>query len=142
VAGAILLFRRERKLAALLVVASAGFVAAAEAFPSKPYPFFARYVLPALPALAVLASVACARLAAVARADRHRSAARWAAIVALALLLVSPLVRSARFVAAMEPDTRDVARDWLRDALPDGARLLTTPYGPILAGARPLGPPS
>jgi len=138
VAGAAVLLRRDWRLAGLLVAAGAGFVAVMEVFPAKPYPFFARYVLPAVPPIVVLAGIVCARLGSVATHGRAPAAFRIGAIVVLAIVFMAPALRTARFVRAMYPDTRDVARVWLRANLPPRVRLLTTSYGPLLPGARAL----
>jgi len=134
VAGAVALSRRNRGTAFLLVLWSLGYTAVAEAMPAKPYPFFARYVLPALPPLAALAGVALARLAALVRESRLTRARRLASaatVVSALALVVAPA--ALRAVTAL-PDTRDQARAWALANVPAGAVLWVSPYGP------PIGP--
>ena len=108
-AGAVLLARRDRARAALLLV----FPVALFLYLSFQSRFFGRWLLPVYPALALLAGYAIARGA---EALRER-APRWEApalAVTCAVLLWQPLAADARSMAVLgHEDTRAIARDWL-----------------------------
>ena len=94
---------------------------------------FERFVLPALPVLAVLTGVLLWRLV-----DRTGWSARTKAtaiVVAAALLLVAPVSNTLRFDWLLtQPDTRTLAKDWIEENVPEGARVLAHSNGPQLAG--------
>jgi 4-amino-4-deoxy-L-arabinose transferase-like glycosyltransferase len=135
-AGAAVLWRRRRGAAVLVGLWALGYAAVAEAMPAKPYPFFARYVLPAIPPLAALAGVAMAALAGAARARGRSPTARALAAVAATLVLAPLAVRAAAVAATALPDTRDQARAWVLANVPAGAVLWVTPYAPPIGPAR------
>jgi hypothetical protein len=108
-AGALLLARRDRARAALLLA----FPVVLLLYLSLQSRFFGRWLLPVYPALALLAGYAIARAAAWvgARAPRWQAPALAAAVV---LLLWQPLAADARSMAVLgQEDTRAIARDWL-----------------------------
>src|SRR5918994_368497 len=108
-AGAVLLARRDRARAALLLA----FPVALFVYLSFQSRFFGRWLLPVYPALALLAGYAIARGA---EALRER-APRWEApalAVTCAVLLWQPLAADARSMAVLgHADTRAIAREWL-----------------------------
>ena len=108
-AGAVLLARRDRGLAALLLV----FPLALFLYLSVQSRYFGRWLLPVYPMLALLAAFAVVRGFDALRARAPRW--RWAAAaVAGVLLLWQPLAADARSMAVLgKRDTRAIARDWL-----------------------------
>jgi Dolichyl-phosphate-mannose-protein mannosyltransferase len=108
-AGAVLLARRDRGLAALMLV----FPVALFLYLSVQSRFFGRWLLPVYPLLALLAAYAVVRGYDALRARAPRW--RWAAAaVAGVLLLWQPLAADARSMAVLgKRDTRAIARDWL-----------------------------
>ncbi|MET0770160.1 MAG: glycosyltransferase family 39 protein [Solirubrobacteraceae bacterium] len=108
-AGAVLLARRDRARAALLLV----FPVALFLYLSFQSRFFGRWLLPVYPALALLAGYAVARGAEVLR----ERAPRWevpALALTCAVLLWQPLAADARSMAVLgHEDTRAIAREWL-----------------------------
>jgi hypothetical protein len=83
----------------------------AESFPAKPYPFFARYILPTVPLLAVGAGISCALLWDQLRVrDRARSHFAGALLI---LIVAATILPAALFCRYVVPDTRDLAMDWL-----------------------------
>ena len=108
-AGAVLLARRDRVRAALLLA----FPVALFVYLSLQSRFFGRWLLPVYPALALLAGYAVARAADALRVR----APRWevpALAGACAVLLWQPLAADARSMAVLgHADTRAIAREWL-----------------------------
>jgi hypothetical protein len=78
-----------------------------ETSPYKPPPNAERHVVPLLPFMALLAATAL-------QSGAARLADRRVAAALLAIVAVGPLYASARLTAAMQPDTRAAAADWLR----------------------------
>ena len=128
--GLIALLRRDRAAGALLAVSTLGLLLVVEVLPAKPYPFFARYALPAIPGLCALAGVGCVRI--VSWLGERGS---WRAVVAAAVV-AWPLVVTVRFTRGMYPDTRDRAATWLLENAAPGDWVLSTPYGPVLPRGR------
>jgi len=133
--GLAALWKRDRTGAVVLALASLAFLAVVEVLPAKPYPFFARYALPAMAPLCALAgigtSVSATHLSAV--FPRYKRALHCAVVL---LVLGLPVVRGIRFVWSMYPDTRDEAADWLVEHVPAGSVVMTTPYGLLLPRGR------
>jgi hypothetical protein len=90
----------------LLLAAVAVLYLVFESSPYKPPPNAERHVVPLLPFVALLAGIALQNAAA--RLGDLRVAAGLLAVVAS-----GPLYSSARMTAAMQPDTRAAAADWL-----------------------------
>lgn len=132
--GLVALLRRDRGIGALLAVSTIGLLLVVEALPAKPYPFFARYALPAIPGLCALAGVGCVRIASW-LAERRPSRVRWEIVVGAGVLLW-PLVVTLRFTSGMYPDTRDQAAAWLLENAAPGDWVLMTPYAPVLPPGR------
>lgn len=93
---------------------------------------FARFMLPALPVLVVLAAELlvwlCAKLP-------DRDHLREAALVALTtVVLLVPVASTLRFDWLLtQPDTRDVAQQWIERNVPEGTKVLVHSNGPELA---------
>jgi 4-amino-4-deoxy-L-arabinose transferase-like glycosyltransferase len=105
-----------------------------EASPSKPYPFFARYLHPLTPSVALLAAWALwrARRALAARLPAPGGGAVAGALVAAAVAW--PLGQSVLVSAALGDDTRLQARRWIEGNLPPRAQVVVDGsfYGPPL----------
>ncbi|MFN8496862.1 MAG: glycosyltransferase family 39 protein [Anaerolineae bacterium] len=105
--------------------------------------YFARFILPCVPIILVLAArsldVVCARVL----PERRTQAA---VVAGIAMLVTSqPLANSIRFDYLMtQTDTRTLAKQWIEDNLPAGARIAVDwPfYGPPLATNDKLQPAS
>jgi len=134
--GAVVLWSRRRRAAALVLLWAAGYLAVAEAMPAKPYPFFARYVLPVAPPLAALAGVALAILIRMSRERWRAAAVRVAAALAAVLVLLPTTVSAAARAVTALPDTRDRAVAWALENVPPGAVLWMSPYSAPLGRAR------
>jgi hypothetical protein len=90
------------------------------------------YLTPALPAVAVLAALGLETVLTRATGKRE-GAARWLtgiAAVAFASVAVMPSVRFGE--ALEEVDTRTRSKHWIETTLPEGARVATEEYGPVL----------
>lgn len=111
--AAIVVTKDQTRLRMLTLVAGwmAAYYLLAESMPSKPYPFFARYILPTVPLLALGAGIGCSLLwHLIKTADGiHRHLARAGLILILALTLLP----AALFAWQVVPDTRDLAMSWL-----------------------------
>jgi hypothetical protein len=83
-----------------------------------------RYVLPLLPPYLLVVAIGLGSLAARARTSRSRV---LVLTVAFLLLVPFPAWKSARFLAAVSPDTREQMTAWMRDHLPAGAWVLYEP---------------
>jgi hypothetical protein len=135
-AGAVLLWRRDRgRLALLLVFPVALFVYLS--FQSR---FFGRWLLPVYPALALLAGYAAVRAIELVRLRARRL--EWPAVAAVGLLLLwQPLAADARSMAVLgKRDTREIARQWLVENEPRELRIIIEPavperyYWPVIDG--------
>jgi hypothetical protein len=149
--GLLALLRHDRGAGVLLAAGTFGLLLVVEVLPAKPYPFFARYALPAIPGLCALAGVGCVHVAAWLAGRRRATApadttgtagtafgptrAPWLAAVAAAVV-AWPLVVTVRFTRSMYPDTRDRAARWLLDNAAPGDWVLATPYAPVLPSGR------
>jgi hypothetical protein len=135
-AGAVLLWRRDRgRLALLLVFPVALFIYLS--FQSR---FFGRWLLPVYPALALLAGYAAVRAIELVRVRARRL--EWPAIAAAAVLLLwQPIAADARSMAVLgKRDTREIARQWLVENEPRELRVIIEPavpqryYWPLIDG--------
>jgi len=123
------LWKRKRSVAMILLTWCAGYYLLAELTPSKPYPFYARYLMPLVPHLCALAGIGAWTF--LFRAVRDRGGAklvRWAALVLLIAILFFPAYLSLRYATTMVPDTRDLAKSWIEDNLPRNS-ILMVPSG-------------
>ena len=135
-AGAVLLWRRDRaRLALLLVFPVALFVYLS--FQSR---FFGRWLLPVYPALALLAGYAAVRRSSSCACARGGSSGPRSRPSRL-LLLWQPLAADARSMAVLgKRDTREIARQWLVENEPRELRIIIEPavperyYWPVIDG--------
>jgi hypothetical protein len=119
-AGAVLLWRRDRRAAAILVPAPLLFLL----FMGIQDRFFARWLLPVYPLLCLLAAWAVVELA-------RRSGRRWVLPVAAVLLCAQGLVVSIHNDRVLaRDDTRKLARDWMVDNIPEGSKIVVEPIAP------------
>jgi hypothetical protein len=125
-AGAAVLTLRDRHAALCLVPAPLVLLA----FMGAQDRFFARWLLPAYPFLCLLAAVGALALAdALARGRRRARIA--AAVAAVAILIAQPLVLSVHNDAVLaRADTRNLARAWLVEHVPEGAKVVVEPVFP------------
>lgn len=107
VAGLGLLVQKGGRRAWLVVGWAVGYYLVAEALPSKPYPFFVRYVLPCLPVLAVGAGAIVAALL------RSGWRAPWQGNAIVGGLAAITLLQAVFFAKDVLPDTRQRAAAWL-----------------------------
>lgn len=95
--------------------------------------YFARYLVPALPFLGVTAAWAITLLIRSLMQDKRNL---WIAPLLTVIPLVQPLTNSLRFDYLLtQTDTRTLAKYWIEDNIPEGARIaLDWPtHGPPLA---------
>lgn len=125
-------FRRMGAAAWIVGGYAVGYLFIAELLPSKPYPFFSRYIIPSLPFLCVFAGVFIAVLPRM-FPSRTGYAISTAAVI---LAVGTPLYLSIQFLRHTDPDTRDLARVWLEENLPENAAVfIATPrYDVDLSG--------
>jgi hypothetical protein len=96
-----------------------------ELLPAKPYPFFARYMLPAIPVLCILASGGVEYL--VERVPIPR--AKPLVFILLFLFVIGiPLFQSVHAVLNSSPDTRDRVAQEIGDYVPHGATVIFARY--------------
>ena len=129
VAGAAGLLVRRRALALILVPAPIVFLL----FMGTQGRFFARWLLPVYPLLCLLAAWAAVGgatwLAARVRPAWGRAA--WPAAVAGVILCAQGLVFSLHNdLVIARADTRELARDWMVEHVPEGARVVVEPVAP------------
>lgn len=105
------------------------FYLAVEVVPLKPFPDFARYVIPIVPPILYFAGRG------LAIAEAHLGSRLGKAMLALlvAAAVVLPLYDSAMLVHHLDKDTRDEARVWLKAA---GLKAVCEYYGPLRHRAR------
>jgi hypothetical protein len=109
-----------------------------ESLPLKPPPFAARYMVAALPYAALLVGQA------VAAAWKGSAAQRLVVGVLCAATLGLNSFHANQQVQAMRPETRDLARAWVFDRIPQGSRLIVPgllSYSPIPYPSQPAGFP-
>jgi hypothetical protein len=105
--------------------------------------FFARWLLPIYPLLCLLAAWAgthaVAWLAGRVRTPWRTTA--WTAVAAGALLAAQGLVFSLHNgLVLAQPDTRQLARDWLVEHVPPGGKVVIEPIAPVQYAMDPSGP--
>lgn len=109
-----------------------------ESLPLKPPPFAARYMVAVLPYAALLVGQA------VAAAWKGSVAQRLVVGVLFAATLGLNSFHANQQVQAMRPETRDLARAWVFDRIPQGSRLIVPgllSYSPLAYPSRPTGFP-
>jgi hypothetical protein len=121
--GAVWLVRKHPRTALVLLPAPLLFLL----FMGMQDRFFARWLLPVYPILCLLAAYGAVRL--LERVPRVQP--RYAAAAAAVLLGAQGLVLSVHndLVLARD-DTRQVVRDWLKDNVPEGGRIVMEPIAP------------
>jgi hypothetical protein len=129
IAGVLLALVRHRRVDIVLVI----FPIVLYVWMGRQLLMFARFMLPAVPVLVLLAAEALVWLTdRLPGPDRVRDAALAGAI---AVLLVIPVANTLRFDWLLaQPDTRDVAQEWIEANVPEGAKVLVHSNGPELAG--------
>ena len=126
-AGAAILWRRDRGRAALLFV----FPLALFLYMSLQSRYFARWILPAYPVLSLLCAVALVQAAALLRA-RPRLQPVALAVLTL-LVLAQPLAADVRTVHVLgRTDTRNLAREFLVSRYPPELRAAIEPALPVV----------
>jgi len=122
VAGAWLLYKEEKRKTLILLLWCVGYYLLAELSLAKPYPFYSRYILPAIPVLCLFAGFSAAKTVSLIRNSPKRWHG-WMLGLCLFLLISYPLSLSIRYVFSMNPDTRLVAREWVIRHIPENATL-------------------
>ncbi len=136
-AGLVLLARQNRLRAAVLAVAPILFIL----FMGRHERYFARWLLPVYPMLCLLAAYGMSRAIDLV-AERRGSLAPIAAAVGAIALIAQPLLASTRSAATLTEESTTVqARDWLRQNVPGGSRVVLDPTLPA-AFNRAGGPDS
>jgi hypothetical protein len=90
---------------------------------AKPFPFFARYVLPVVPSACILAAAALVELEPLLRARLRPRLATFAWHAIVVATLGWPLVKSALVSVAIADDTRLTAARWIDETVPNGSKL-------------------
>ena len=133
--GLHLAWRKSKPVTLILGGWAIAYILVAEAMPAKPYPFFARYILPAVPPLCVLAAVALAHCARTLRQSDCASPLRRVLGAVLLASLIPMFFLSAVSVLTALPDTREQADRWAREHLPPESVVFLTTYSPSLSSA-------
>lgn len=110
--GLVFLIRRHRAPGIVLAAWALGYYLLTEAMPAKPYPFFARYMIPVVPPLCVGAGALVAE--ALRRGLRGTVAVKIGAAALAILVIGAPLASTVRFLRHVYPDTRTEGAEWLR----------------------------
>ncbi|MDH7499279.1 MAG: glycosyltransferase family 39 protein [candidate division NC10 bacterium] len=118
------LWKEKRSIAIILLAWCGGYYLFAELSPSKPYPFYARYLMPLVPHLCVLAGVGASTFLFRGVRDRAAKPLRWVGLAFLVCMLFFPAYWSLRYVTTMVPDTRDLAGSWIEENLPRGSIVM------------------
>lgn len=135
-AGVAFLAKNRSRPGCVLIAGIAFYYLAAEFMPAKPYPFFARYMLPILPLVAVTAGVGVLETAW--RLSRPSGWRRNLPASLAALVLIQPLVITLSAARRALPDTRDLATAWIEANIPPGTQIGIPPgfaantYVPVL----------
>jgi len=94
--------------------------------------FFARFIIPALPILVLLA--ARVLLVAISRLPLPGQAKNYVLATAVVAILLQPACSIIRhdYLLTRE-DTRTMAKDWIEENIPPGAKIIMEPYTPELS---------
>lgn len=126
-AGVAALVRRDRRAALVLLPAPVVFLL----FMGLQDRFFARWLLPIYPVLCVLAAYGAVRAAAWLSERWPRVGARPALAVVVVLLGAQGLVYSLHNdLVLSRTDTRQLARDWMVEHIPERAKVVVEPIAP------------
>lgn len=128
--GALIGWRRNRSGVTLVAAWAVGYLLLAECMSAKPYPFYARYILPVIPMLCVLAAFAAARFLRHAGTESTRRV-RLICAFAVLVVLASPACVSVAYKTSLSPDTRDLAAGWIDANIPANAIVYVTDYTPF-----------
>ncbi|HEX9920375.1 MAG TPA: glycosyltransferase family 39 protein [Candidatus Methylomirabilis sp.] len=120
------LWEEKRAVATLMLAWIVGYYLFAESSPSKPYPFYSRYILPIVPHLCALAGVFGSAVLSRKSALWKKWPIRLASVALVPLMLLLPVYLSIRYVSTMIPDTRDVAGQWIDANIPKGSILIVS----------------
>ena len=140
IAGGVLVWEKNKRPALLLAVWTAGYYLLVEAMPTKPYPFFARYILPVIAGMAVLIGILCDRLwremLSSQIPDRRENPSFRRVLLhpcfwILFLVLFIPMERAVLFSRSIYPDTRVRAGHWMRENIPPPSRVFHSWYSPV-----------
>jgi len=130
------LWKKKRAYAIVMGAWIGGYYLLAELSPSKPYPFYSRYILPIVPGLCATAGILASVLFFSAKARHGKTGiTRILNLLCLVAMILPPAYLSTRYVFAMVPDTRDLARQWILAHVPKGSVILTsgkTEYVPVI----------
>ena len=124
--AALLLARRRLALALVLVPAPIAFIV----FMGDQQRFFGRWLLPIFPIVALLAAYAAVELVRWLAGIRRVPAPMAGGVAAVLLLTQSILAILHDDVVLSRPDTRNVARAWMVDHVPAGAKVVIEPVVP------------
>jgi hypothetical protein len=127
--GAVLVWRHERRLGWLLVPAAVLFLA----FMGTEGRYFGRWLLPIFPIACLLAAFFAARVIAWAAQSIDGGRLAWGTLAALVVagLLVQGLSYSIHSgVVLSRADTRNLARAWMLEHIPAGAKIVAEPVEP------------
>jgi 4-amino-4-deoxy-L-arabinose transferase-like glycosyltransferase len=95
--------------------------------------FFARFIIPALPILVLLA--ARVLLLAISRMPLLGQAKNYVLVIAVVAALLQPTCSIIRHNYLLtRKDTRTIAKDWIEENIPSGAKIIVEQYTPELSG--------
>ncbi len=140
-AGAVLLWRREPRVALMLVPAALAYLV----FMGTEGRYFGRWLMPVLPILCLLAAFAARE--AIALLSRLAARRPTAVTLGLASLLVFALLAQGAFYSVhsglvlSRADTRTQTREWMLGAIPRGAKVVVEPVSPDQWAREPPGAP-
>lgn len=122
-----IVWKKRDRLALLPMGFAIGYLIVAELMPSKPYPFYGRYLSPILPVLCALAAYVLVRGAENLKKKAPVFAAVYVGFIGILMILL-PARQTALFLIEARTDTRDLAREWVRKNIPkDAVIMLNTP---------------
>jgi hypothetical protein len=129
-AGAVLIWRREPRVALMLVPAALAYLL----FMGTEGRYFGRWLMPVLPILCLLAAFAAREgIELIARLSTHRRTAvtvALACVFALALLVQGTFYSVHSGLVLARADTRTQTRDWMLGAIPPGTKVVVEPVSP------------
>lgn len=124
--GIYFLWKRGRQLAIIPIAWGLGYLLLAELLPSKPYPFYSRYIIPVVPMFCLYAAAALTSLPEWGRRWMPARVLLPAAWIGGTAIIACPLALSLIFLSHTKPDTRDEASAWVNSNLPPGALIFST----------------
>jgi hypothetical protein len=140
-AGAVLLWRREPRVALMLVPAALAYLL----FMGTEGRYFGRWLMPVLPILCLLAAFAAREgielLAGLASRRRLAVTVALASALVLALLVQGAFYSVHSGVVLARADTRTQTREWMLGAIPPGTKVVVEPVSPDSWAREPPGTP-